>query len=191
MRIVVGISGASGIRLGLKTALQLVLRNVKVHLVCSDAAFVTASYEIDGFTSLEQFFGDEIFRRIILHEAQSMDDPIASGSFFTDGMVIVPCSMNTLACIRSGIADTLLRRAADVTIKEQRRLILVPRETPFSSIHLENMLALSKNGVMIVPPIPTWYTKNSTIEEMEDLFIERILRLLHVPSRVEEWKVRG
>ena len=117
-----------------------------------------------------------------------MFSSIASGSFKTDGMVIVPCSMGTLSKISSGTSDNLLTRAADVMIKEKRKLILIPRETPLSSIHLKNMLFLSNLNVMIIPPMPAFYEKPKTIEDIVNITVGRILASLNVDSDLyHEW----
>src|SRR5205085_1292948 len=109
-----------------------------------------------------------------------MSSRICSGSFLWDGMVVVPCSMSTLAALSCGLSDNVLRRAADVTLKERRKLILVPRESPFSQIHLENMLRLCQRGATIVPPIPGWYTKPTTLDEVENFIVGRILDQLNI-----------
>ncbi len=100
---------------------------------------------------------------------------LSSGSFVTDGMIVIPCSMKTLAGIRSGYAEGLIGRAADVVLKEQRKLVLVARETPLNTIHLENMLALSRMGVSIIPPVPAWYNHPETIADVENHIVGRVL----------------
>jgi 4-hydroxy-3-polyprenylbenzoate decarboxylase len=118
--------------------------------------------------------------------------PVASGSNPADAMVVCPCSMGTLAAIAQGMSDNLIERAADVSIKEGRKLILVPRETPFSVIHLENMLKLARLGVVILPPSPGFYTHPSTIEDMVDFVVARILDQLRVPnSLMPRWGEPG
>ena len=108
--------------------------------------------------------------------------PISSGSFRTDGMVIIPCSMKSLAGIRSGYAEGLLGRAADVVLKERRRLVLVPRETPLSEIHLENMLALARMGAHVVPPMPAFYNRPESVENIVDHTIARVLDQFGLPT---------
>ncbi|GKX57383.1 putative UbiX-like flavin prenyltransferase [Leminorella grimontii] len=170
MKLIVGMTGATGAPLGV--ALLKALKNipeVETHLVVSKWARTTIELE----TSLT------------IHDVAALADAyyspadqaaaISSGSFKTDGMVIIPCSMKTLAGIRAGYADGLVGRAADVVIKERRRLVLVPRETPLSPIHLENMLALSNMGVAMVPPMPAWYNHPKTIDDVTDHIIARIL----------------
>jgi len=107
---------------------------------------------------------------------------ISSGSFLVDGMVVVPCSMKTLAAIRTGYADGLIARAADVTLKERRRLVLVPRESPLSEVHLDNMLALARMGVSIVPPMPAFYNHPASVEDIVDHVVTRILDQFGIES---------
>ncbi|KAH7361411.1 putative phenylacrylic acid decarboxylase [Plectosphaerella cucumerina] len=118
-----------------------------------------------------------------------MSAPVASGSFQHDGMIIVPCSMKTLAAVRGGFGDDLVARAADVTLKESRRLALVVRETPLSDIHLDNMLFLRRAGAIIFPPVPAFYTRPETVEEIVDQSVGRMLDLLgfHVAG-FERWE---
>jgi 4-hydroxy-3-polyprenylbenzoate decarboxylase len=131
-------------------------------------------------TRFKESFAPELQERITLHNNNDMASPIASGSVQTDGMLIIPCSMGTLAAISMGMADNLLRRAADVTLKEQRPLVIVPRETPLSPLHLENMLKLSRLGVAIVPPVPAWYHHPTSLREVEDTIVGRALDSLNI-----------
>lgn len=192
--IVVGICGASGVVLGIQTTRALLERQVTVHLVSSAAACRTAFEELGWKKSFKELIYDELDSRLHpflkYYEEGDIGAKIASGSFRTHGMVVIPCSMATLAAIRIGLADTLLRRAADVTIKEQRKLVLVVRETPFSAIHLENMAFLAKLGVVIMPPIPAWYQRPQTLEEMHAQMVERVIDQLGLPSRLLEWEPR-
>ena len=119
---------------------------------------------------------------VTCYKVNDFKAPIASGSFKTSGMCIVPCSMATLAALSCGLADNLLRRAADVTLKERRPLIIAPREAPLNAIHLENMLKLSRLGAVIFPPIPAWYMRPSTLEEMENFMVNRLLDSLKLPN---------
>jgi 4-hydroxy-3-polyprenylbenzoate decarboxylase len=118
--------------------------------------------------------------KVIVHPASDIGATIASGSYLSDAMIIVPCSMSSLACIATGVARDLVHRAADVMIKESRRLILVPRETPLHAIHLENMLKLAQLGVRIVPAMPGFYHAPQTIDELVDHFVYRLLDHLGV-----------
>ena len=121
------------------------------------------------------------------YEVDDLTASPASGSYKNDLMIVIPCSMKTLAAIANGYADNLITRAADVTIKEHRKLILVVRESPFSAIHLENMLKLSRLGVIIAPPIPSYYIKPKSIEELNEYFIGRILDHIGVDSGIKRW----
>ena len=118
----------------------------------------------------------------VVHRPEDQGATIASGSFRTDGMVIVPCSMKTLAGIRAGYADGLVGRAADVILKERRKLVLVPRETPLSEIHLENMLDLARKGVQVVPPMPAFYTHPESVDDIVDHVVARILDQFDLPA---------
>jgi 4-hydroxy-3-polyprenylbenzoate decarboxylase len=182
MRIILGITGASGVIYGIRLLEELAMIDVETHVVVSPWGQKTIAIETD-----EDY---DHLRGLANHcyDYQDMNAPIASGSFKTDGMVVVPCSMKTLASIRIGLADNLITRAADVTLKERRRLLLVARETPFSGIHLENMLALSHEGALIMPPIPSFYSKPGTINDMVDQFIGRILDQFGIENRlVRRW----
>lgn len=174
MRIIVGITGASGVIYGLKILQHLQKKSVETHLVLSDWAKRTLEIEnLISYTEVEK----------LAHKVYDADDlaaPISSGSFLHDGMIIAPCSMKTLAGIRYGFSQNLIQRAADVTLKEKRKLILMPRESPFSTIHLENMLGLSQMGVVIAPPCPSFYHKPESLEEMVDFSAMRILDLLGI-----------
>lgn len=189
--IVIGITGASGIVLGLRTVEACCNAGLHVDLVFTDAARKTASEELSlpcdtNYLVLKRF--SEAHRSII--RCFSIGDygaQIASGTYQTRGMIIVPCSMATLAAVSMGLADNLLRRAADVTIKEGRRLLIVPREMPFSAIHLEHMLKLSRLGVVIMPPQPSWYQKPKTIDDVEKTIVARILDRFGLPSAVRRW----
>lgn len=185
-RIVVGISGASGSPLALRFLEALRAQDdVEIHLVVSDSALLTASYELprtdeaDTATSTNETANP--FKRFahVYHESTAFDASISSGSFEVDAMVIIPCSMKTVAGIASGYADNLLLRAADVTIKEKRPLILVARESPLSPIHLKNLSYLSTlPTVSIVPPLLTYYGGQTTVQDMEDHLIGKIFSLL-------------
>lgn len=172
-RIVVGITGASGAILGIRM-LQVLAEcdGIETHLVLSEGAKRTIEIETDWTVNDVQKLAD------VYHEHHDLAASISSGSFSMLGMVVVPCSMRSLAAIRSGSGAGLLCRAADVTLKEQRRLILVTREAPLSSIHLDNMLALSRMGVAILPPVPAFYHRPSSLEEVVDHIVGRTLGLM-------------
>ncbi|MDF2549456.1 MAG: aromatic acid decarboxylase [Chlamydiales bacterium] len=185
-KYIVGVSGASGIVLAQKTIEALANLGHQVLLVMSQDACLTALEELGkAFSSPAKFkdtFPPEIADKITTYHIQDFTAPISSGSYYADGMVIVPCSMATLAALSIGLSDNLLRRAADVCLKEKRLLSIVPRETPVNTIHLENMLKLGKMGANIVLPIPGWYTKHQTLDEAENFIVGRILDSLKVEN---------
>jgi 4-hydroxy-3-polyprenylbenzoate decarboxylase len=174
MKIIVGMSGASGAILGIR--LLEVLRDaaVETHLVMSKWAQATIKLETTHTVRAVARLA------AVVHAPTDLAACISSGSYRTDGMVVIPCSMKTLAGIRTGVSSNLLERAADVTLKERRKLILVPRESPLSEIHLENMLALSRMGAVILPPMPAFYTRPHTLEDMVDQVVGRVLDHLGV-----------
>jgi 4-hydroxy-3-polyprenylbenzoate decarboxylase len=169
MRIIVGITGASGVIYGIRLLEELKKLQVESHLVISKWGRKTIILETEY--TIEQV----INLASVYHDENNLAAPISSGSFKSDGMVIAPCSMKTLAGIRHGYAENLINRAADVMLKEKRRLILVPRETPLNSVHLENLFKLSEMGVIIIPPVPAFYTKPKTIKDIVDQTVGRIL----------------
>ena len=170
MRLVVAMTGASGAVLGIRLLERLRdIPAVETHLVMSRWARQTIRLEGTRTASEVASLADHVYH------PEDQAAPISSGSFLTDGMVVVPCSMKTLAGIRAGYGDGLITRAADVTLKERRKLVLVVRETPLSEIHLENMLSLARMGVSILPPMPAFYTMPSTIEDMVDNIVARVL----------------
>ncbi len=186
--IVVGISGASGIVLGHRTIQVLTALGHRVHLILSRAALFTAQEEMGSdFATPERFVSallPEQRDRLTLHKIGDFSASIASGCYPVDGMAIIPCSMGTLAAVAMGLSDNLLRRAADVTLKERRRLVIVPRETPLSEIHLDNMLRLTRMGGIIVPPMPAWYTKPRSLRDVEDFVVGRVLDLLGIDAKL-------
>jgi 4-hydroxy-3-polyprenylbenzoate decarboxylase len=165
MKIVIGISGASGAALGLKLVHALP-PEVQKHLIVSDHANIVLQKE----------------ENLTLHKNDEIWASVASGSYGADAMIITPCSMNTLAKIACGIADNLITRAASVMIKERRTLVLAPREIPFSPIALENMHKLSMMGVIIAPPVLAYYGEQSTLEEMESFMIGKWFDLLGIQN---------
>lgn len=169
-RIVVGITGASGTSLACRFIEQLkAYTDCEVHVVASESARLTASLE-----SPERFDA-ALELADVVHDNASMADSIASGTFKTEGMVVIPCSMKTVAGIAHGFSGSLLLRAADVTLKEQRPLVLLARETPMSPIHLRNLETLSLlPNVTILPPMLTYYHKPQSIEDMEDQIIGKV-----------------
>lgn len=183
-RLIVGISGASGTPLACRFVEQVArYTQCEIHIVATDSARLTAQYEAS-----EQF--EEMLKyAACVYDNAAMGQSIASGTFDTVGMVVIPCSMKTVAGIASGYSDNLLLRAADVTLKEQRPLVLVARETPMSPIHLRNLSTLAAlPGVSIMPPMLTYYHNPTSIEGMEDQLIGKIFhRFGFVYPPFHEW----
>jgi 4-hydroxy-3-polyprenylbenzoate decarboxylase len=179
--LLIAITGASGIILGVKLLEKLKEANIETELIISKIAEkiikIESEYTVDMIRSLA----------VKNYKADDLTAPPASGSYKESAMVIIPCSMKTLASIANGYADNLITRAADVMIKENRKLILVVRESPFSAIHLENMLKLSRLGVIIAPPIPSYYIKPKSINDLNEYFIGRILDHLGIESGIKRW----
>lgn len=167
--LIVGISGATGAIFGVRLLQELQKSEIETHLVVSKWGARTLIHETSY--SLEQVQGMATYH-YTTHDEGAM---ISSGSFLTRGMVVCPCSVRSLAAIAQGHGDTLIHRAADVVLKERRKLVLVVRETPLSSIHLENMLKLSRMGVVIFPPVPAFYNHPRTIEDIVDQTVLRVL----------------
>jgi 4-hydroxy-3-polyprenylbenzoate decarboxylase len=173
--LVIAITGATGAVYGVR--LLQVLRadpGVRTHLLLSSAGVLNVKQELDMSRAEVEALAD------VVHNVRDVGASIASGSFQTDGMVIAPCSMKTLAAVAHGLADNLITRAADVTLKERRRLILMVRETPFNLAHIRNMEAVTLMGGIIFPPLPGFYQRPKTIEAMVDHTVGRVLDLLHV-----------
>jgi 4-hydroxy-3-polyprenylbenzoate decarboxylase len=176
-RIVVGMTGATGAVLGVEVLRRLQqCPDVQTHLVLSRWARATIQLET------ELSAGDVSELADVVYSSDDQAAAISSGSFRTDGMVVVPCSMKTLAGIRMGYADGLIARAADVTLKEHRRLVLVPRETPLSEIHLDNMLALARMGVSVVPPMPAFYNHPASVGDIVEHIVTRVLDQFGIES---------
>ena len=171
MRIIVAMTGATGAVYGVSLLTALRDLGVETHLVVSRWAEVTLVKETGR--SVREL----VSLASTVHSRDNLGASIASGSFRHDGMIIAPCSMRTLAAIRCGFADDLIARAADVTLKERRRLVLMTRETPLNDIHLENMLALSRMGAVIAPPVPAFYSNPKTIDDLVDHTVGRMLDL--------------
>jgi 4-hydroxy-3-polyprenylbenzoate decarboxylase len=178
-RVVVAITGATGAVYGVRLLAHLrAVPGVETHLVISDAAVLTLHQEV-GMQRREV----EALAHVV-HKNREIGASIASGSFQTDGMVIAPCSMKTLAAVAHGLADNLVARAADVVLKERRRLILMVRETPLNLAHLRNMTAVTEMGGIVFPPLPSFYNRPATIEEMVDHTVARVLDLLGIDNSV-------
>lgn len=170
-RLIVGMSGASGIVYGVRLVEMLAVAGIETHLVASKAALVTLAHETD------LKWADVKKRAAKVHAIDDITAPIASGSFRTEGMIVAPCSMKTLGEIASGAAQTLISRAADVVLKERRRLVLMPRETPLHLGHLRNMTAVTEMGAIVAPPVPAFYAQPASIAEMVDHTAARVLDL--------------
>jgi 4-hydroxy-3-polyprenylbenzoate decarboxylase len=174
-RIVVAITGATGAVYGVRL-LQLLSATpgVETHLVLSDAAVLTVHQEMDMARRDVEALAH------VVHRNRDIGAAIASGSFQSDGMVIAPCSMKTLAAVALGLSDNLVARAADVMLKERRRLVLMVRETPFNLAHLRNMTAVTEMGGIVFPPLPGFYHRPASIAEMVDHTLARVIDLLGV-----------
>jgi flavin prenyltransferase len=168
-RIVVGITGATGAIFGVRLLEALKAAEVETHLVLSKWGQQTVEHE----TGLS--LADLRERASVVHGTGNMAATISSGSFRTEGMVVAPCSMRTAAAIAHGNGDSLVHRAADVILKERRRLVLVARETPLSEIHLENLLKLARMGVHILPPMPAFYNRPASLDDMVEHIVARVL----------------
>ena len=183
--IIVGISGASGSILARATVDALLLRDVPTILVCTNAARLVWQEELDTPFS-ETLSAWQEHPHFTHYPLGDMRASIASGTFATGGMAIVPCSMNSIAAISHGLANNLLLRAADVCLKERRKLVLVPRETPLHATHLENMLSLTRNGAIILPPEPAFYLKPRGVEDIAEFVAQRVLVALDVAEELPE-----
>jgi len=174
MKIVVATSGASGVNLGIKT-LSLLPQEFEKHFIMTKNSQTVLSKELQ--------------ENVTLHENENIGASIASGSFGVDAMIIAPCSMNTLAKIACGISDNLVTRCAAVMIKEQKKLILAPREMPFSAIALENMHKLATLGIIIAPPVLAYYSEQQTLETMENFIIGKWFDLLGIENNLyKRWE---
>jgi 4-hydroxy-3-polyprenylbenzoate decarboxylase len=183
-RIVVGITGSSGVIYGIR--LLEVLRDaeeIETHLVLSEAARVTLAVETDRTAGDVEALADRI------HDVRDLAAPLASGSFRTAGMAIAPCSMKTLSAVAHSFGENLIARAADVTLKERRRLVLVPRETPLHRGHLELLLRAAELGATILPPVPAFYHRPKNVQEIVDHTVGKLLDALEVDHELfQRWK---
>jgi 4-hydroxy-3-polyprenylbenzoate decarboxylase len=176
-RIVVAISGASGAIYGVRL-LQMLreIAQVQTHLTVSDAGLLNLLQELDMDRAAVEALAD------VVYAARDVGGAIASGSFQCDGMVIAPCSMRTLAAVAHGLSDNLITRAADVMLKERRRLILMVRETPLNLAHLRNMTSVTEMGGIIFPPVPSFYHRPQSVAELVDHTVSRVVDLLGLPQ---------
>lgn len=185
-------TGASGLPYGVRLLECLLAAGCHVQLLYSSVAQVVARQEMDLELPARPGEAEAFFRErfaalpgtLAVYGREEWFAPVASGSNPPDAMVVCPCTMGTLAAIAAGLADNLIARAADVALKERRPLILVPRETPFSTLHLENMLRLSRAGAVILPPNPGFYHHPQTVQDVVDFVVARILDHLAVPHRL-------
>jgi len=183
-RLIVAITGATGSVYGVRilSALQAASQ-IETHLIISSSGFLTAATELDMPRSELEALAD------VVHSDKDIGASIASGSFRTDGMIVAPCSMKTLAAIATGFADTLVARAADVVLKERRRLLLLTRETPLTLVHLRNMVTVTEMGGIIFPPVPSFYAKLENLDAMVDQTVGRVLDLFDVDAGlVRRWQ---
>jgi 4-hydroxy-3-polyprenylbenzoate decarboxylase len=182
-RLIVGITGASGAVYGVRLLQRARALGVITHLVATPAGILNVHHELGlGRTELEALATQA-------HAPGDVGACIASGSFMTDAMVVAPCTMKTLAAVAHGMGDNLLTRAADVTLKERRRLVLMVRETPFNLAHLRNMTAVTEMGGIIFPPLPAFYHRPQTIDELVNDTVERVLALVQVQrAQPQSWQ---
>jgi 2,5-furandicarboxylate decarboxylase 2 len=177
-RIVVGMSGASGAVIGVRLLAALRrLGTAETHLIVSPSGAITAAQELGLTRSDLDGLAD------VVHNVRDIGATVASGSFLTAGMVIAPCSMKTLASVANGFADNLLTRAADVMLKERRRLVLVARETPLNLAHLRNMTLATEMGAIVMPPVPAFYAHPQTVDDIVDHTVGRIMDLFGIEHR--------
>lgn len=198
--VTLALSGASGMAYGLRLLECLLAADVRVYLLLSQAAHVVAKQEL-GIAlparpcDLERQLRESLCVRdgqLRVFGREDWNAPVASGSNPADAMVVCPCSMGTLAAIAHGLADNLIERAADVMLKEQKKLVLVPREAPFSTLHLENMLALSRMNAVILPANPGFYHRPRAVEDIVDFIVARILDQLDIAhALIPRWAEEG
>ena len=177
-KVIVGITGASGSRYALRLIEVLAERGIEVHAVVTESGMRVLDYEC-GVSA------KELARRVtVLYPNADVGAAIASGSFRMDAMIVVPCSMKTAVANAHGVTDDLLSRAADVTLKEGRRLLLVPRETPMHEIHLENLLRLARAGAIIMPAAPGFYHRPETLDDLVDMMVGKLLDRLGIEAEL-------
>ena len=178
-KLIVAITGATGVIYGVRLLQALrELPDIKSHLLISEAGVLNLHQELDLNRKDVEALAD------VVHNVRDIGASIASGSFQSDGMIIAPCSMRTLAAVAHGLSDNLITRAADVVLKERRRLVLMVRETPFNLAHLRNMTAVTEMGGIVFPPLPGFYHKPQSIQEMVDHTVGRVLDLFSLPHHL-------
>ncbi|WP_386694726.1 UbiX family flavin prenyltransferase [Lonepinella sp. MS14435] len=185
-RIVIGISGASGFQYGY-CALQMLqkIEDIETHLVISKGAEMTRRLETDYSAEEISALAD------VVHPIQNLGASISSGSFKTIGMLVVPCSMRSLAAIAHGMSDNLLTRAADVTLKDRRRLVLMARETPLNLAHIDNMRKVTEMGAIVFPPVPAFYNKPQSVDDILKHSVARALDLFDIHISMPRWGEQG
>ncbi len=198
--LILGVSGASGLIYAVRALKFLLEADYEIELVASKSTYMVWQAEQDTHMPMQPFQQEQFWRqqadvekagKLYCHPWGDVGANIASGSFRTLGMIIIPCSMSTVAKLANGLSSDLLERAADVQIKEGRKLVIVPRETPFSLIHLRNLTALAETGVRIVPAIPAWYHNPQTIEDLVDFVVARALDQLDIDCiPIQRWQGR-
>lgn len=182
-RLIIGITGASGAVYGVRLLERARALGVQTHLVATPAGILNVHHELGLDRSALEALATQA------HAPGDVGACIASGSFMTDAMVIAPCSMKTLAAVAHGMGDNLLTRAADVTLKERRRLVLMVRETPFNLAHLRNMTAVTEMGGIIFPPLPAFYHRPQSIDELVNDTVERVLAMVHIrQAQPQQWE---
>ncbi|MBL4582464.1 MAG: UbiX family flavin prenyltransferase [Gammaproteobacteria bacterium] len=184
VRLIIGMSGASGVIYGIRL-LQVLQQesNIETHLIMSDSAKLNIAVETEFSSKDVQMMADHV------HSNKDIGATIASGSFASDGMIIAPCSIKTLSAVANCYADSLMVRAADVMLKERRRLVLVPRETPLHTGHCELLLRASQNGAILAPPMPAHYIKPQSVDDLVDHHVGRVLDLFDIdPGLVKRWQ---
>ena len=198
--LILGVSGASGLIYAVRALKFLLEADYAIELVASKSTYMVWQSEQNirmpaGSVKQEQFWrqqtGVETNGKLRCHLWGNVGANIASGSFHTLGMVVIPCSMSTVAKLAAGLSSDLLERSADVQLKEGRRLVIVPRETPFSLIHLRNLTTLAEAGARIVPAIPAWYHNPQTIEDLVDFVVARTLDQFSIDIPIQRWQGRS
>lgn len=188
-KVIVGITGASGSVYFLRLIETLMKQEIELHIIATDHGKQVLEYETGKKLEEQVNLWHKNKGKLIIEDNSNLFSSVASGSYRCDVMVIIPCSMSTMAEIANGVTKTLLTRAADVMMKERRGLVLVPRETPLSTLHLKNMYELSKLGVTILPAMPGFYNHPGTLEDMVDFIVGKTLDCMGIENNCyERWK---
>ena len=188
-KIIIGITGASGSVYFLRLMSYLTQQEIELHIIASEQGEKVLKYETGVDLAEQAALWNKTKAKVILEDNSNLFSAVASGSYRCDAMAIIPCSMSTMAEIANGVTKTLLTRAADVMLKERRKLVLVPRETPFSTIHLKNMYALSKLGVTILPAMPGFYNHPQTLDDVIDFVAGKTMDCMGIEnSCYQRWE---